>query len=201
MYKFNHHMPSYEIPLKQEIPCLEYDIACYCKLLLSNFPCKLPKYLESYGKCLRYHAKRQKSLKPSSFPDNFRVYIIDYRLNVLFAAFDPDGKIATCFSQYPLRSKMPEDYYYGDGEFIGGCLIPGEPYDPSMRDFSLKYGFLPIEELAMACTLVFVDDHIDDHRPLSQFQTQVLMHRYRTKNLVDWKAITKSVSYDFKWLK
>lgn len=53
----------------------------------------------------------------------------------------------------------------------------------------------------MASALVFVGDHIDERRCLSQFQTQVLMQRYRSKNFVDWKEIVKQVSNDFRWLK
>ena len=76
------------------------------------------------------------------------------------------------------------------------------PYDnTSMINFSSKYGFLPVEELSMASALVFVGDHIDERRCLSQFQTQVLMQRYRSKNFVDWKEIVKQVSNDFRWLK
>lgn len=202
MYRFNHTMLPYEIPTKEPLPCLEYDIACYCKLLLSTFPCKLPNYLESYEKCLKHNAKRLKQSKPSSFPNEFRIYLVDYRLNILFAALDPDGKIATGFSKYSCQSSIPEDYYYGNGEFIGGSLLPGEPYDAfSMSGFSSKYDFLPIEELSMASSLIFVGEHLDDRRPLSQFQTQVLMHRYRTKNLINWNAIVKNLSYDFPSLR
>lgn len=202
MYKFNRHMPSYEIPLKQPLPCLEYDVSCYCDLLLSIFPCPLPEYLETYEECLRHHANRRKQVTPSEFSNDLRIYIIDYRLNILFAALDSDGKIATGFSKYACQSSILEDYCYGDGEYIGGSLLPGEHYDThSMADFSIKYGFLPIEELSMATALIFVGNHLDDRRPLSQFQTQVLMHRYRTKNLVDWNTIIKSISNEFKWLK
>ena len=202
MYKFNQHMSSYEVPLKQDLPCLKYDVSCYCELLLSVLPCSLPDYLSTFEKCLRRLARQKKSLKPTSFPTEYRVYIIDYRLNILFASLDPDGRIATSFSKYPCNSKTMEDYYYGDGEFIGGSMLPGDPYDnTSMINFSSKYGFLPVEELSMASALVFVGDHIDERRCLSQFQTQVLMQRYRSKNFVDWKEIVKQISNDFRWLK
>ena len=203
MYKFNEkYSPSYDVPLKQPLPCLEYDICLYCKLLLEMISVPFPEYLRDYEECLRYHADRLNQVTPSEFSNELRVYIMDYRLNVLFAALDSDGKIATAFSKYPCNSTIPEDYYYGDGEYIGGSLYPGQRYDTrSMLNFSLKYGFLPIEELSMSTTLVFYGDHLDDRRPLSQFQTQVLMQRYRTKNLVDWNAIVKSISKDFTWLK
>lgn len=85
MYKFNQHMSSYEVPLKQDLPCLKYDVSCYCELLLSVLPCSLPDYLSTFEKCLRRLARQKKSLKPTSFPTEYRVYIIDYRLNILFA--------------------------------------------------------------------------------------------------------------------
>ena len=90
MYKFNQHMSSYEVPLKQDLPCLKYDVSCYCELLLSVLPCSLPDYLSTFEKCLRRLARQKKSLKPTSFPTGYRVYIIDYRLNILFASLDPD---------------------------------------------------------------------------------------------------------------
>lgn len=189
-------------PTKQPLPCLEYDLAYYCDILLSKFPCKLPKYLSRYEKHLKTRARSLKRITPTEFPDELRVYLIDYRLNPLFAALDSDGKIATAFSKFSCRSSIPEDYYYGDGEFIGDSVFPGDPHDVlSLSNFSNRYGFLPIEELSMAAALVFEGSHLDDLRPLSQFQTQVLMHRYRTKNLIDWKTIIKNLSHEFPSLR
>lgn len=189
-------------PTKQPLPCLEYDLAYYSNVLLSKLPCALPEYLSQYEKLLKSNAQHMEELKPTEFPDAIRVYLFDYRLNPLFAALDPDGKIATGFSKFSRQSSIPEDYYYGNGEFIGGDMLPSAPYDTqSLSRFSGTYGFLPIEELSMSASAIFVGEHLDDLHPLSQFQTQVLMQRYRSKNLIDWKTIIKSLSHEFPSLR
>lgn len=201
MYKFEHHMPTYTIPLKQELPCLEYDIAVYCDCLKSVISLPFPKYLSNYSECVNYHAKRIKTLKPKVFPDSYRVYIVDYRLNILFATLDLNGKIATYFSKYGKFGHDIEDYYYGDGEYIGDVTLSNFQHNnQQIKIFSSKYGFLPIEEFSMAAALVYDGAELVERRSLSQFQTILLMEKYKSKNLVDWKAIVSGVKNDFDYL-
>lgn len=178
------------VPLKSDIPCIEYDFSVFCECLLDIIPVSLPQYLSAYSERIKYYAAHKSEFKPASFSDAYRVYIIDYRLNVLFAAFDTNGKMATYFSKYGKYAHTMEDYYYGDGEKIGDVLIPSFTYDKkSLAHFQHSYGFLPIEELSMASALVYEGDDLSDRRLLSQYQTQVLIQKYRNQNLVDWKAI------------
>lgn len=178
------------VPLKSEIPCINYDFSVFCECLLDIIPCSLPQYLSTYNERLKYHASLKDSLRPASFPEAYRVYIIDYRLNILFAALDTDGKMPTYFSKYGRHAQNMEDNYYGDGEKFGDALIPSFTYDGnSMKHFLHSFGFLPIEELSMASALVYDGDELSDRRLLSQYQTQVLIEKYRSKNLVDWKSI------------
>lgn len=69
MYKFNQHMSSYEVPLKQDLPCLKYDVSCYCELLLSVLPCSLPDYLSTFEKCLRRLCQTKEVFKAYFVPD------------------------------------------------------------------------------------------------------------------------------------
>ncbi|MCM1304598.1 MAG: hypothetical protein NC305_13450 [Lachnospiraceae bacterium] len=178
------------VPLKSDMPCIDYDFSVFCDCMLGIIPCELPQYLSSYSERLKYYASLKDRLRPVSFPDAYRVYIIDYRLNVLFAALDASGKMATYFSKYGKYAHDLEYYYYGDGEKFGDVLIPSFAYDKnSMKRFLQSFGFLPIEELSMASALIFDGDELSDRRLLSQYQTQVLMEKYRNRNLVDWKNI------------
>lgn len=178
------------VPLKAEIPCIEYDFSLFCECLLNIIPGEIPKYLSTYDRRLKYYASHKSEFKPASFPAAYRVYIIDYRLNILFAALDTAGKMPTYFSKYGKYAHSMEDYYYGDGEQIGDVLIPSFAYDKhSLERFHHSFGFLPIEEFSMASALVYEEDDLAERRLLSQYQTQVLMEKYRSKNLVDWKSI------------
>lgn len=178
------------VPLKSDIPCIEYDLSVFCKCLLDIIPAPIPKYLSKYSEKLHYYASRINDLKPSSFPEAYRAYIIDYRLNILFAALDTTGKMSTYFSKYGRFAPTIEDNYYGDGEKIGDALLPSFTYDAnSLKRFLRSYGFLPVEELSMASALVYEEDELVERRLLSQYQTQLLMEKYRRQNLVDWKTL------------
>lgn len=178
------------VPLKSDIPCIEYDFSVFCECLLDIIPGSIPQYLSTYSERIKYYASHKNELKPASFPDAYRIYIIDYRLNILFAALDTNGKMSTYFSKYGKYAQREEDYYYGNGEQFGDALIPSFSYDKSsMERFQQSFGFLPIEELSMASALIYDGDDLADRRPLSQYQTQVLIEKYRSKNQVDWEKI------------
>ena len=198
MYRFNNHVPDYDIPLKEELPWLPYDIAIYCDNLLRIIDMPFPEYLNDYYHVLVNHACKLKKMKCPAPIDSYRVYIIDYRLNVLFATLDSTGIIATYFSKYGKHGHMIEDYYYGDGSFIPGHILPGQPYDKQeMGEFSSEFGFLPMEEFSMSAAIVFSYNEMVERRPLSQFQTSLLMEKFHSKNLIDWKSIVKYTDCDF----
>lgn len=193
-------MCKLELPLKSEIPCLEYDYAAFCKALSESLPPSLPAYLESYQKRLFYYAGSVHKLLPSSFPKAYRVYIIDCRLNILFAALDPTGKMATYFSKYGHASHTMEDYYFGDGSTPDAQKLsgPGFTYDfKQMAAFSKKYGFLPIEEMSLASAVIYNGPDIAERRLLSQYQVQLLSEKFHGKNLVDWRMLINRTQSSF----
>jgi len=180
---------DYVVPFKddKEIPCFHYDIAHYCKLIKDIMPTPFPKYLCDYGELITDYSKQIKKVTPKFFPNAYRVYIIDYRLNVLFASLDTSGKIATSFSKYGKFGFRTEDYYYGIGESIGG-VFHGFNHDRiKLMSFLSDFGFLPIEELSMSAALIYNGAEIEERVKLSQYQVLALMERFRKNNFISWK--------------
>lgn len=193
MYKLN-------LPLKEDIPCLEYDYATFCKKLSEVIPPFLPPYLKNYQERLVYYSGNVETLRPASFPNAYRVYIVDSRLNILFAALDPTGKLATYFSKYVHASHTMEDYNFGDGSESGSQRLctSGFNYDTNqLITFSKKYGFLPIEEMSLASSLIYDGDKLEELRLLSQYQVQLLTEKFHSKNLVDWKILINHAKDNF----
>lgn len=177
---------SYTPHLKQPIPCIHYDLALYCDCLKKAITAPLPPYLIEISDFIDNCAKAIKKCKPSEFPEPYRVYLVDYRLNFLFAAFDSTGEISTFFSKYGKKAHRITDAYYGDGSLIGD-VMPGETYDlEEMLDFSGRYGFLPVEELAAPSALIYDNDQLVEKRLLSQYQLCLLMEKFSSENLIDW---------------
>lgn len=180
---------DYFLPLKEPLPCFHYDLALYCDCLKQVIAAPMPLYLRELSERVDAYAAQVKKCKPKVFPEPYRVYLVDYRLNFLFAALDETGKIATYFSKYGKSAHKLTDAYYGDGSLIGGFL-PGGTYDlPEMLNFTLNYGFLPVEELAAPAALVYDNDQLVERRILSQYQLCLLLEKFRSKNLVDWKRL------------
>lgn len=193
-------MCKLDLPLKSEIPCLEYDYAVFCKALSESLPPSLPAYLESYQKRLFYYAGSVHELIPDSLPKAYRIYIIDCRLNILFAALDPTGKVATYFSKYGHKSHTMEDYHFGDSSCLGAQKLcgPGFTYNTKqLAAFYEKYGFLPIEEMSLASAVIYEGAEIAERRLLSQYQVQHLSEKFHGKNLVDWKALINRTQNSF----
>lgn len=177
---------NYELSTKQSLPCFRYDLAVYCDCLKKVISAPLPPYLGQLSKQLDAYAKQIKRCRPAMFPEAYRVYLVDYRLNFLFAAYDETGEIATCFSKYGRFGHGLTDAYYGDGELIGDVLPTGVYDTREMIDFMNHYGFLPVEELASPAALVFDREYLVERCILSQYQLCLLMEKFRSKNLVDW---------------
>ncbi len=203
MYRFN--IFDVDVPLKQPLPCLRYDFATYCNCLKQIIPAPFPEYLCELSDEIDDYSKQMKRCKPKFFPNAYRLYLIDYRLNILFAGLDTTGKMANCFCHYGKQAHRITDCYYGDGEFIGDFYAYREigedgengevkfSYNASeMRSFVTKYGFLPIEELAAPASMIFAGEHLVDCRSISQYQLCLLLERFRSKNIVDWKQLIKN---------
>ncbi|RKJ33394.1 hypothetical protein D7X33_39155 [Butyricicoccus sp. 1XD8-22] len=196
MYQFN--IFDVNIPLKQPLPCLHYDFATYCSCLKQIIPAPLPEYLLDLSDVLEDYSKQIKRCRPKSFPKEYRIYLIDYRLNILFAALDSTGNMANSFSRFGKEAYRITDCYYGDGELIGDFHAYKEDgevkfsYNSSeMLSFVVKYGFLPIEELAAPTAMIFAGEDLLECRSLSQYQLCLLLEQFRSKNLLDWKQLIK----------
>lgn len=179
-------------PLKRPLPCFQYDIALFCQAFQRLVPPIFPEYLSELQKMIDAFAEQAPACCPKEFPLEYRVYLMDYRMNVLFAGLDKTGEIATCFSQYGKQAHKLTDAYFGDGSLFDPLRYSakGSYYDPvEVGDMVLKYGFLPLEELASPIALVYCGDKLDETRMLSQLQLCVLMERFREENLVDWEKI------------
>lgn len=183
---------DYELPSKQPLPCFHYDLAVYCDCLKQVIAAPMPLYLRELSELVDAYSRQIKKYRPKTFPEAYRVYLVDYRLNFLFAAYDETGKIATYFSKYGKQAHRLTDAYYGDGELIGD-VFPGGTYDiTEMLNFTLHYGFLPVEELASPAALVFDHDQLVERRILSQYQLCLLMEKFRSKNLIDWNRLIQT---------
>lgn len=193
MYKLIPKPPE-AIPLKTDFPCLEYDFLCYCDLMRNLFPFPLPDYLKEYDHFLNQHATAFKSCEIPTFPDGYRTYIIDSRFNILFAALDTTGIIATWFSKYGRRGHLLSDYCYGDGSLCGDAHPTQGYYPAEIAYFSKNYGFIPVEEFSMSAAFVLKDKTVEERVFLSQYQTTLLIEKFRSKNVIEWKFLINEAS-------
>jgi hypothetical protein len=198
MYRFHDHVPNYDIPLKDDIPCLEYDFAVFCHMLKENINFPFPSYLEDFSKCVDYYRKRVEQLKPAAFPAGTRVYIIDNRLNFIFASIDSAGTTANFFSQYGKHGRHLEDYTFGDEFHTSHPLVtPMECNRNAFLQIVQTYDTLPIDELNMPSILIYQEDRLEKYRNISIFQACMLMEKFRDQNLVDWDLLVRQVGVDY----
>ena len=189
MMTFNPDIYSYELPLKQPLPCFHYDLAVYCRYLKRIIGMPLPEYLCDLSDRINAYAKQVRKCKPPKFPNMCRIYLVDYRLRFLFAGLDETGEIATFFSQYGRRGLESDDAYYGDST-LRYITFPEGYNTQELKVFEKEYGFLPIEELAAPISLIFLQNKLDDVRILSQYQLCLLMEKFRSENLIGIGELT-----------
>lgn len=185
---------EHEIFLKEKSPCFYYDLACYCHYLHEIIRFPVPELLKEFDARLSSYAKQVERARPSAFPNGDRIYIIDYRLNVLFATLDPDGQMTDFFLTYSGHGHDGQDAYCDSRPWTGQPY--GAPYPKyEMVNFLLEYDFLPVEELFHAVTVIFCGEELQEVIPLSQFQTALLMEKYRDKSLLDWEKIIQKAQH------
>lgn len=190
----NEHFKKLDVPLKKEFPCLQYDFAVYCEVIKSIVNVPFPRYLSKLDELMTYYSNHVEDFKPEVFPDAYRVYIVDYRMNILFAALDTTGKMAAFMVTYLKEFANLEDCYYGDG------TLPFDPFLPvnydlhELKKFSDKYEFLPVEELSMPKILIFRDEEMKVKMDASQYQIYLLLEKFKARNLIDWKTMIKDVT-------
>lgn len=189
MPKYRYDINDYELPLKQPLPCFQYDLALYCDCLKQVIVAPIPPCLGTLRERVDDYATQINRCKPKTFPESYRVYLVDYRLNFLFASLDGTGEIATYFSKYGRAAHNLTHAYYGDGSLVGDVPIGGTYDLKEILNFHMKYGFMPIEELAAPAALVYDQDQLVERVIISQYQLCLLMEKYRQENLVDWKHI------------
>lgn len=200
MYKPTYNITELNLPLKQEIPTLHYDIALYCKKFLDSVE-HIPSdfYLETFSEKLHSYASQVSQVKPKTFTEDVRIYIIDCRLNVLFATLDKKGKVANSICHFKKYTCSTEDYHFSDR--IDSAPTPWSPQQDIifLAKFYSDYGYLPLEPFSHPSLAIFVDDRLEQLDILTQYQVTVLMEKYKRRNLINWKDIVAKLN-DFYFL-
>lgn len=194
-------------PLKQDLPLLRYDISLYCTQLLKETCNIWPTYLENLHDRVMSYSTQMATLRPrkKEISPDIRIYILDHRLNLLFATLDSTGKIATFMSKFCAQYKKyeAEQYYYGDGmdgqsplepqDYVinGEDVYTADPY--VLKSFSERYGFVPSELFAAPVLLIFQGASLAEIRRTTVEHCVLLMEKFHSKNLVDLKKIVNSV--------
>lgn len=151
-----------------------------------RFP--VPDFLKDFDARISSYAKQIERARPRTFPTEDRIYIIDYRLNILFASPDLTGDMTNFFFAYGQAGHNEQDFYCDSSAFTASP--PGILHDKrEMVDFLMDYCFLPIEELFSTVAVIFFEAELAKIKPLSQLQTVILMERYRPENLVNWETL------------
>lgn len=194
-------------PLKRELPLLQYDIALYCSQFCEWTDGVWPEYLHDFKEKTLSYSKQLKRLRPrkKDISPDIRIYILDHRLNLLFAALDDTGKMATyisCFCAQYKRHNI-ERHYYGDGSKAFDeypCKIDGQLcFRPDPRQtsaFNNQYGFVPSELFADPVVLFFQEDILTRVDSTTMEHCVLIMEKYHSKNLVDLKTIIRGIHLD-----
>lgn len=198
MYRFHNNSPVYDIPFKTTIPCLEYDFAVYCKFLKTCIAIPLPIYMEEFRSFIEYYPKQIKKLKPARFPSGKRIYIMDNRLNFIFATIDKTGNVKRFFYGYARHGLHAEDYTFGSEDTASTPIetLGYRNYDALMKIRS-EYDTLPLDEITMPSILIFDQDRLETHHKISFFQACTLMEKYRAINYIDWPALAAQTKTEY----
>lgn len=198
MYRFHNNSPVYDIPFKTEIPCMEYDFAVYCHKLKTMVSIPLPLYMEEFRSFLDYYPKQIKKLKPKTFPVGKRIYIVDNRLNFIFATIDTTGDINKFFRHYGKHGLHMEDYSYGSEETANTSIDSLRSCNKdALMQFKIEYDALPLDELTLPTILILDQDRLEEYRNISFFQSCTLMEKYRSENYIDWHALVDQLDVDY----
>lgn len=198
MYRFHNNSPVYDIPFKTEIPCMEYDFAVYCQKLQTMVSIPLPLYMEEFRSFLDYYPKQIKKLKPKTFPIGKRIYIVDNRLNFIFATIDNNGSTNRFFRHYAQHGRHSEDYTFGDENTATTPLdSPGKRNFNAQLEIRREYDMLPLDELTMPAVLIFDQYSLEMYHPISFFQACSLMEKFRSVNYIDWNALSAQLDADY----
>lgn len=199
-----YEIENYAPPLKKELPLLQYDIALYCSKFCELTDNVWPDYLVNFREKVTSYSKQLKRLKPlkRDIPPDIRIYILDHRLNLLFAALDDTGRMATYFSQFCVQYKHGdiEKHYYGDGAkafdehpFQQNGELCFRPDPQEIYEFNKLYGFVPSELFAAPTVLFFQGIELCRIDSTTMEHCVLLMEKFHSKNIVDIKSILQDV--------
>ncbi len=191
-------------PLKRELPLLEYDIALYCSEFCKWTEGVWPEYLVDFKEKVLSYSRQLKRLKPqiTDISPDIRIYILDHRLSLLFAALDNSGEMATFITKFCAQYERHdiEACYYGDGGKIADelpCKMNGElcfaPDFKELARFNRMYGFVPSEMFACPAVLIFQDEDLAAVYQTTMKHCVLIMDKFHDKNLVDLKSIISQV--------
>lgn len=190
---------EYSVPFKKgkEIACFNYDYAFYCDMLYQLFPPYCPDFLENYLEHIRFHSKLLNSMCKPLFPAGYRVYIFDNRCNTLFATIDTTGKICNFFDEYcSLKHHSFSSLYFNNYPNLSKEFYPSGYNTVNLIRFSRKYNFIPIEELFASFFMFLKEDEMLDFRAISQYQTQILLEKYKKNNYIDWRQLVRDINLE-----
>lgn len=187
-------MKEYSAKLKKEINTFAFDLNIYCKGLLEGNTFAFPDELKDVEK----HVKKYASLnptEPNNSDFNFRAYIFDNQLRLLFAMESNSGKIPQEISRMLHKSKSDADYAYGSGEKYDSVFFT----DASAKfcnDFNSRYGFIPVENFILPIYLCFWNNELRYSQHVSPWQFAFILSKYKRYNLVNWEHTVKFFDFN-----
>lgn len=180
--------------LKENSSYFMYDMAHYCDSLKNELIIPLTGELEEFYQRLCFYASQIKTIKPESFPEGYRLYIFDNRLNLIFHCLDVNGTVFNKCSQFIESTYNSTAYCYGHAEDYYCLSLTSTKWDKNwLKDFQNKLGFIPIEDLALSRFVAYRGETMMESLLISQYQSHLIANRFKSRNLVDWKRIFSEV--------
>ncbi len=188
----------YDLPLKRELDTFQYDVATYCSCMKSVLGNVFPNYLSSLKDEIWKYASQKKLVRPTKYSNNIRIYIFDQRLRIPLVIEDTRGDVANYCWKLAKKCRTLDDYVYGDGEKFDIFTLHGKRDTPLVKQFNKRYGFIPIEELALPSLVIFYKSKLDERLALSPWLVSFLLMKYQKENLVNWDEILDASCYCFE---
>lgn len=185
----NNLLMPHKTPLKCECPSLEFDITSIIKnLFLGEEYYPFPERLQRIENIINFY----NDLNPvaSSFDTAYRIYILDQRLNLIFACFTNQGDIPQFCDLLSRQYASSECYTFSN-------LTPSNKREADyiMRAVK-KLEFTPYDSLNSP-TLVISYDANPIYRlfHLTHYQATLITEKFHEYNMVDWDTILSKIEF------
>lgn len=186
-------MEKYRSILKKEMDTLAYDLSFYCKSTLKENPYPFPDELTDIEKSFKKYASMNPP-EPLETSCQFRAYIFDNQLNMLFAMETNSGQIPQKIGRMLHKTKSFANYAYGSGEKFDSVFFTRDA-SRFCKEFNQSYGFIPVENYILPMYLWFDTNEICRSEYVSPYQLAFILLKFKKYNLVNWENITNS--FDF----